>query len=62
MANLKSSDPFVSTEADVEVDAETADAISRGLREVREGRMVPAEEVRKLIPEWISKFSTPNQR
>ncbi len=55
-------DPMVSTEDEVEVDAETAAAIDRGMRAAEQGRVVPSEEVRKLIPQWISKFSTPNQR
>lgn len=59
---MKPSDPFVSTEDEIEVDAETAAAIERGLRDADEGRVVPGEEVRKLIPQWISKFSTPKAR
>ena len=55
-------DPMVSTEEEVEVDAETAAAVERGIRATEEGRVVPSEEVRKRIPQWISKFSTPNQR
>ena len=62
MADLKSIDPFVSTEKAVEVDAETAAAIDRGIRAADEGRVVSSDEVRKLIPEWISKFSTPSRR
>ena len=62
MADLKSIDPFVSTEEAVEVDAETAAAIDRGIRAADEGRVVSSDEVRKLIPEWISKFSTPSRR
>ena len=54
------SDPMVSTE-EVEVDPETAAAIDRGIRAADEGRVVSSEKVRELIPEWISKFSTPNQ-
>jgi len=54
-------DPMVSTEEEVEVDARTAAAIDRGIRDANEGRVVSSEEVRKLIPQWISKFSTPKQ-
>lgn len=41
----------------VKVDAETAAAIERGIKAAEEGRVVPAEEVRKLIPQWIAKFA-----
>jgi predicted transcriptional regulator len=61
MGELKNSDPFVSTEAEVEVDAETAAAIEKGLKDAEEGRVVPADEVHQLIPQWISKFSIPKQ-
>jgi len=62
MADLKSIDPFVSTEEEVEVDAETAAAIERGIRAADEGKVVSNDEVRKLIAQWISKFSTPSRR
>jgi predicted transcriptional regulator len=62
MAEVKPTDPTVSTEAQVEVDAETAAAIERGIRAADEGQAVPSDEARKLIPEWISKFSTQNPR
>ena len=61
MGDAKAIDPLVSTEQEVEVDAETAAAIERGIRAADEGRVVPSEEVRKLVRRWISKFSTPNQ-
>jgi predicted transcriptional regulator len=61
MADTDSVDPFVSTE-EVEVDEETAAAIELGIRAADEGRCVSSEEVRKLIPVWISKFSTRNPR
>jgi predicted transcriptional regulator len=54
-------DVMVDTGEEVELDAETVAAIDRGLRAADEGRVVSSEEVRKLIPLWISKFSTPNQ-
>ena len=47
---------------EVEVDAETAAAIQRGVAAGDAGQVVSAEEVRKLIPKWISKFSTQNPR
>jgi len=62
MAESKVSDPFVSTEEEVEVDATTAAAIELGIEAANEERAVPAEEVRKLVAQWISKLSTPSQR
>jgi predicted transcriptional regulator len=52
-------DFFESTEDEIEVDARTAAAIEHGIKAADEGRVVSSEEVRKLIPQWISKFSTP---
>jgi predicted transcriptional regulator len=43
---------------EVEVDADTLAAIDRGVKDADEGRTVPIDEVRKLIPEWISKFES----
>ena len=56
MADGKSTDPFISNEDEVEVDAETAQAIEEGIRAADEGRVLSSDEVRKLAPEWISKF------
>ena len=60
MAEATPIDPMVSTE-EVEVDTRTLAAIDRGILAADEGRLVSSEEVRKLIPQWISKFSTPDQ-
>ena len=46
----------------VEVDAATLAAIDRGIKDAEEGRTVSIDEVRKLIPKWISKFESPKPR
>jgi predicted transcriptional regulator len=46
----------------VDVDAATLAAIDRGIKDAAEGRMVPIDEVRKMIPEWISKFESQKPR
>jgi predicted transcriptional regulator len=43
-------------------DEETLAAIERGIRAADEGRTVPIDEVRKMIPTWISKFDSRNRR
>jgi predicted transcriptional regulator len=40
----------------VEVDAETLAAIDRGIKDANEGRTFSIDEVREMIPKWISKF------
>ena len=45
-----------------EEDEATLAAIDEGIRAADEGRLVAEEEVRKLIPGWISEFSTPSRR
>jgi predicted transcriptional regulator len=42
----------------VKVDAETLAAIDRGIKDADEGRTVPIDQVRKMIPQWISKFES----
>lgn len=59
MDEVQPDDPSVSAEDEIEVDAETAAAIEEGIRAADEGRVLPNDEVRNLIPAWISKFSTP---
>ena len=46
----------------VAVDAETLAAIDRGIKDADEGRTVSLDEVRKLIPQWISKFESQKLR
>jgi len=45
-----------------EEDDATLAAIDRGIEDADEGRTVPLEEVRKMIPEWISKFESRKKR
>jgi len=59
MVDLRLQEP--ATE-EVVVDTETAAAIQRGIAAADAGQVVSAEEVRKLIPKLISKFSTQNPR
>jgi len=61
MADVESLDPLVSTE-EVEVDAIIDAVIEAGIRSAEEGRCLTSAEVRKLIPEWISRYSTQNSR
>jgi predicted transcriptional regulator len=46
----------------VDVDAATLAAIDRGIKDAAEGRMVPIDEVRKMIPKWISTFESQRAR
>jgi hypothetical protein len=59
MADLKLQVPVTE---EVEVDSATLARIDRGIKDANEGRSVPLEEVRKLIPKWISKFESPKAR
>jgi predicted transcriptional regulator len=61
MAELKSADLLNSNE-EVKVDSETEAAIQLGIRAADEGRTLPSDQVRKVVSEWISKFSTRNPR
>jgi len=47
---------------EVVVDAGTLAAIDRGIRDADEGRTIPIDDVRKMIPRWISKFESQKQR
>jgi len=47
---------------EVEVDAETLAAIDRGIKAADEGDALPLDEVRKMIPNWISEFEFRQRR
>jgi predicted transcriptional regulator len=40
----------------------TLAAINEGIHDAEAGRTVPAEEVRKLMAQWITASSTPKER
>jgi predicted transcriptional regulator len=42
-----------------EEDEATLAAIDRGIKAADEGRVVPAEEVRRRMHQWLTKSSTP---
>ena len=63
MSDLKSTDPFVCTDpSEFEEDELTLAAIDAGIRDAEAGRVVPIEEVRKLIVQWSAKYSSQEQR
>lgn len=43
-------------------DAETLAAIDRGIEDANAARVTPAEDVRKMLPQWISESSTQTRR
>ncbi|MGD0302467.1 MAG: hypothetical protein ABSE86_35780 [Bryobacteraceae bacterium] len=43
-------------------DEEALAAIDEGIHDAEAGRTVPAEEVRKLMAQWITASSTPKER
>lgn len=43
---------------EVEVDAQALAGIERGIKDADEGRTVSIDEVRRMIPHWISKFES----
>jgi predicted transcriptional regulator len=47
---------------EVEVDAKSLAAIDRGIADADVGRIVPLEDVQKLVPQWISKFNSRKPR
>jgi predicted transcriptional regulator len=55
MADLKLEAPVTE---EVEIDSETLAAIDRGIKDPGEGRTVSMDQVRKIIPRWISKLES----
>ncbi len=47
---------------EVEVDAKILAAIDPCIADADARRVVPLDEVRKLLPQWISKFESPKPR
>ncbi len=45
-----------------EENEETVAAIDEGIRDAKAGRTVPIEEVRKLLPQWITASSSRKER
>lgn len=42
-------------------DEATLAAIDKAIQQADEGKLISADDMRELIPEWITKFSTPQQ-
>ena len=61
MAEIQT-DPMVSWGEEAEVDVGTAAAIERGIQAADQGQVISRDEARKLVFQWISRFSTQNQR
>ncbi len=59
MADLKSD---VENTEEIELDAETLARLDRRMEEARHGRWYTPEEVRAMIPQWISKYATQRPR
>jgi len=58
MADLKLQVPVTEK---VQVDADTLAEIDRGVEDAK-GRSIPLDAVRKMIPQWISKFKSQKRR
>ena len=66
MGKVKSIDPFVSNEPDIQVDALTSRMLKQRVRTAGHGealcRLIPANEARERMHEWLSKSSTTKTR
>ena len=50
------------TSIDEQEDEEALAAIDEGIRDAEAGRTAPIEEVRKLLPQWITASSSRKER
>jgi predicted transcriptional regulator len=48
----------ITANEETEADAETLAAIDHAMEDAKAGRSVPLEDVRRMIPSWISKFES----
>ena len=62
MAKVSKIDFDDPTPIDEEEDEETLAAIDEGIRDSEAGRTVPMEEVRRLLPKWITASSSRRER
>jgi hypothetical protein len=62
MSKSQRIDPFVSSEAEVKVDAATSRILRRRIKSASEGRTVSATAARQRIQRWLSKSSTTKTR
>ncbi len=54
--------PNLPGEPEIEVDESIVAAIQRGIQAADDGQVVPSEEVRERVRQWISEFSSSNPR
>lgn len=62
MAEVKRLDLQDPVHPEDEEDEETLAAIDEGIRDAQAGRVVPSDEVRRRLAEWITASSTPKDR
>ena len=62
MANAKSIDPFVCDKPEVAISPATSRILEQRIKTADEGHLVPAEEARQRIKQWLSKSSTTETR
>jgi predicted transcriptional regulator len=47
---------------EVDIDEQTRAAVDKGIQDANSGRSVSVDDVRKMIPKWLSKFASQKQR